>query len=276
MRSLFPARWDAETKTLGFFVLPLIKADSGQSERLCKNASLKKQKEGKTNYHSFSSLARALQNVPFFSSVGGETNWPRADKKIRRRHCFLQVCRKIYGRRWGGRLVGGWGGWLVCNTADEKRLLLFRAGRLFAICDVFLVMRHSSQPRHRPDLAGHRQQGEVKLINNSSFFVCFHPGARKPKNRRSLDSFGGVEVFSTICCGKAEKKPPSILWQSSNLIQNPAQHPQPPPSCAYRNPHTNGPAATRTCTDTQPDMCAHKHALLHACTHTQPGAAIIL
>lgn len=123
-------------------------------------------------------------------------------------------------------------------------------------------MRHSSQPPHQPDLAEHRQQGEVKLISNSIFspYTCFHPGARKPKNQYSLHSFGEYRHFQQYAVER-QKKTPSILWQSSNLIQNPAQHPQPPPSCAYRNPHTNGPATTHTCTDTQPDMCAHKNAL---------------
>lgn len=156
--------------------------------------------------------------------------------------------------------------------------MLFRAGRLFAICDVFLVMRHSSQP----DLAERRQQGEVKLINNSILFfspssslLYLLPSRSKKTEKKKSPSPLGEYRYLSLRCGKAErkKKPPaSVLWQSSNLIQNLAQLPHPPHAVHTQSHKQFGcptHASRRVCTKMH--VCTREQSQ----TDTQPGAAIV-
>lgn len=147
--------------------------------------------------------------------------------------------------------------------------LLFRAGTV-----LLFVMYSWRWDIHHSCCVGQTWLSNSSRVKSSwstiPFFplTCFLPEARKPKTSAHLVPLGNIGIFNNMLWKKKKKTPPSILWQSSNLIQNPAQHPQPPPSCAYRNPHTND-----SVPHTHSDMRAHSRALT---VHTQPGAPIFL
>lgn len=106
-------------------------------------------------------------------------------------------------------------------------------------------------------------------------FPCFLPEARKPKTSAHLVPWGNIGIFNNIL-RKNQFLHPSF-GRAPTLSKILHYTPQPPPSCAYRNPHTNASVC-----HTHLDMRAHKHALSHTHilysmhVHTQPRAPIFL
>lgn len=138
----------------------------------------------------------------------------------------------------------------VCQPALQKKIHVAIQGRYsFAMCDVFLGMRHSSYLLCWPDLAEQQQQGEIKLHN--SFFITLpltflHPEGGNPKTEAP-----NVPLFLQVPQNGHQKTLPSIR-SLAELQAHPKSHTKPPTPCH--------PANTKT----------HTSGLWH--THAQPHA----